>query len=70
MQLADTTSPVQRALILEDLVRIVYGHVKFRVADEGGVEGLDGPEHTGVRAVLAAATDHVDDTRLKADPPT
>jgi hypothetical protein len=51
-QLFNSSSALQRAVLLEGLARLVYEHVKFRTPDGAR---LDDPERNGVALVLAAA---------------
>lgn len=53
-----TTTPLQRAAILEDLTQTVYDHVKFHAPEGGGLDGRSGPERQALAAVLDAVKDH------------
>lgn len=59
-QLAGTQSALERALILEDVVRTVYEYVKFESPEGLGLDGNDGPERSSIGVVLAEATDHAE----------
>jgi hypothetical protein len=54
-QLFNSSSALQRAVLLEGMARLVYEHVKFRTPD--GTR-LDDPERNGVALVLAAAANN------------
>jgi len=51
-QLFNSTTALQRARLLEGLVRVVYDHAKFQTAGGGR---LDDQERNGVGLVLASA---------------
>jgi hypothetical protein len=69
--LLPTTTPLERAQLLHDLVRATYDHVKLNVPGGGGIDGRDGPERSGLGDVVNAAHEHMLQPALQPsdDPP-
>jgi hypothetical protein len=64
-QLFNSSTALQRAVLLEGIARLVYEHVKFRTPDGAR---LDDPERNGVALVLAAASNNSRRLRQGATP--
>lgn len=60
----ESNPPVlERANLLEDVVRAFYDHAKFRAPGGEGLDGRDGPECRAIGHVVDAARDWVDEAR-------
>lgn len=63
--LLGTTTPMERAELLDELARTVYDHVKFRAPEGGGIDLRDGPEREALADVVNATSAHADDLRAQ-----
>lgn len=52
------TTPEQRALMVEELSRVVYDHVKRHAPGGEGLDGMDGPERRSLGRWVDAAIKH------------
>lgn len=59
----ENDTPLNRANLLEEIVRTFYNFSKFERPGGEGIDGLNGPERQGLARVLEAAIEHYDNIK-------